>query len=264
VRCRNCGLVFRRWAWNKMYKASEERTADSPMDYPVRLDEKRRATFSRIIEVIEPFRDNNRVLDVGSGEGYFLKLCSEKKWNVFGVEANSKLAELCKNLNGVDVIKVRFEEANFPENFFDVVTFMNVLEHMEDPFLALKKAHRIIRPGGAILIRFPNGALHVRGRKVACIIYRMFKSVRRFDFFTISSYAFNGKSILTYLNRADFVGCKVSNDNSWGLQQVGDKVIFEKLCKNLALKMIEWLDKFSQSAWLMAPSLLVRGTKRRV
>ena len=263
VRCRNCGLVFRHWACNKVYETSEERTADSPPDYPVRFDEKRRVTFSKIIEGIEPFRDNNRVLDVGSGEGHFLRLCSEKKWNVFGVETNSELVRICRNLHGIDVTKESFEEANLLEDSFDVVTFINVLEHMKDPCLALKKANRVIRPEGAILIRFPNGALHVRGREVASMIYRMAKWAKHFDLFTISSYAFDRRSILSYLSRSGFVRCWVRNDNSWALQQHSEKLSFEGFCKNLAMKIVERLDMFSGGTLLMSPSLLARGIRGR-
>jgi 2-polyprenyl-3-methyl-5-hydroxy-6-metoxy-1,4-benzoquinol methylase len=264
IRCRNCGLVYRYWPNEKGSEKWEQGPLNPMADYPSKFDEKRRKIFSRIIDEIESFRETNRILDVGSGEGHFLKLCFEKKWRAYGVEVKSDLLEGCKKVDGINVSRGSFEELNFQENFFDVVTFINVLEHMEDPWGALKKAHQIIRPGGGILIRSPNGALHVRGRQIVRKVYRIAKSAKHFDTFTISRYAFDRNSILSYLRRSGFVKCTVDGDNSWSFRKKSETSSLRTLCNSAAMKMAEWLYAFSTGMWLIAPSLLAKGTKLEV
>ena len=44
----------------------------------------------------------------------------------------------------------------FPDNSFDVIEADHVLEHLNDPFGAMKELHRILKPGGALEIRVPH------------------------------------------------------------------------------------------------------------
>jgi SAM-dependent methyltransferase len=261
VRCRNCGLVYRHWANDKASEEHNGQLHDPKDNYPVQYDERRRNMFLRVIDEIEPFRSTNRVLDVGSGEGYFLRLCSERNWQPYGVEKRPELARKCKHIAGVAVSNASFENVDFQEDFFDAVTFLNVLDHMKDPLEALIKAHRIIRPGGGVLIRSPNGELHVRGRQVACKIYRIAKSVRRFDSFTISCYGFSRKSILGYLHCTGFVECNVEADNSWAFGKRGRKPTFRDLWSKAVVKMSEWLYVLSRGTWILSPSLRAKAIK---
>jgi SAM-dependent methyltransferase len=261
VRCRNCGLVYRHWAADEANEKCNGKLQDPKDNYPVQYDERRRNMFLRVIDEIEPFRGTNRVLDVGSGEGHFLRLCSERNWQAYGVEKRPELARKCKEIGGVAVSNGSFEEVDFQKEFFDAVTFLNVLDHMKDPLEALIKAHRIIRPGGGILIRSPNGELHVRGRQVACKIYRIVKSVRRFDSFTISCYGFSRKSILGYLHITGFVGCKVEADNSWVFGKRGGKTTFRGIWMMAFVKISEWLYALSRGTWILSPSLKAKGIK---
>jgi 2-polyprenyl-3-methyl-5-hydroxy-6-metoxy-1,4-benzoquinol methylase len=261
VRCRKCGLVYRHWADDEANEERNGKLQDPKGDYPVQYDEKRRNIFLRMIDEIEPFRSTNRVLDVGSGEGHFLRLCFERNWEPYGVDKRPELARKCGDLKGATVSNRSFEEADFQKSFFDVVTFLNVLDHMKDPLEALKKAYRIIRPGGGVLIRSPNGALHVRGRRVACKIYRIAKSVRRFDTFTISNYAFDRDSVLRYLWQSGFGKCSVRGDNSWLLVAGGGKAGLLRLWKSTAVTMGDRFYAFSHGNWIIMPSLLASGTK---
>jgi SAM-dependent methyltransferase len=43
---------------------------------------------------------------------------------------------------------------------FDVITFNNVLEHSAEPWSEINRAEVLLKPGGLIYIRFPNGFLH--------------------------------------------------------------------------------------------------------
>jgi len=48
------------------------------------------------------------------------------------------------------------ERAGLPEASFDAVTAFYVVEHLPDPVIFLKECHRILKPGGLLLLRYPH------------------------------------------------------------------------------------------------------------
>src|SRR5437879_13719673 len=54
----------------------------------------------------------------------------------------------------------------------DAVTFINVLDHLVDPYGALAEAHRALGPNGLLVIRVPNGAFHRRATQFFSMLGR--------------------------------------------------------------------------------------------
>jgi len=44
----------------------------------------------------------------------------------------------------------------FPDSYFDVIEASHVLEHLDRPFLVMKELHRILKPGGRLIIKVPH------------------------------------------------------------------------------------------------------------
>ncbi|MDP2910030.1 MAG: class I SAM-dependent methyltransferase [bacterium] len=44
----------------------------------------------------------------------------------------------------------------FPDNYFDLIEASHILEHLDKPFLAMKELHRILKPGGRLVIKVPH------------------------------------------------------------------------------------------------------------
>jgi len=94
-----------------------------------------------------------RVLDVGCGTGWFLDRFTTTGWEAWGVELNAAAAAKARGRPGVRcVIEQAIEEAALPEEFFDVVTFRDSIEHAFDPRLALEKSWRALKPGGVVVV----------------------------------------------------------------------------------------------------------------
>ena len=53
------------------------------------------------MKIASGFRKLNRILDIGSGEGFFLNLCSTNEWEVFGVEVNPELVKITEEKFGI-------------------------------------------------------------------------------------------------------------------------------------------------------------------
>lgn len=98
------------------------------------------------------------LLDVGCGEGFFLKEIKEqKKMNIWGVEIEPKVAEKAKNITP-NIIVGKIEEVMnlLPNNYFDCITFNDVLEHLLEPSEVLRLINQKLTMDGIIIASIPN------------------------------------------------------------------------------------------------------------
>lgn len=85
------------------------------------------------------------VLDYGCGEGQFLEKFTD--WKKYGVEVSQHCIDVCE-LKGIFMVKTDI----LANDAFDLVIFRGVLQHIDEPFTALRMAARILKPGGLIAI----------------------------------------------------------------------------------------------------------------
>ncbi|MBJ7596316.1 MAG: class I SAM-dependent methyltransferase [Candidatus Dormibacteraeota bacterium] len=102
-----------------------------------------------------PWVPGGRLLEVGSGRGAVLAEYRQLGWEVVGVEPAARGVELAR-LTGLDVRLGKLGEQSFPIACFDAVVLNHVLEHVSDPRSLLAEVHRVLKPGGWILVRLPN------------------------------------------------------------------------------------------------------------
>lgn len=93
--------------------------------------------------------------DVGCGPGGVVKVAQDKGWNATGVEISAWAVREGKKL-GLDIYEGTLFDASFPANHFDAVSMFDVLEHLTSPLEYLREIHRILRPGGVLVIETPN------------------------------------------------------------------------------------------------------------
>lgn len=93
-----------------------------------------------------------RVLDIGCALGFFLDMARAEGWEAVGIELSGFAAQWARNKLGLDVRTGTLLDAHLPKGCFDVVTLWATIEHLADPIGTLREAHRILRPGGLILI----------------------------------------------------------------------------------------------------------------
>jgi 2-polyprenyl-3-methyl-5-hydroxy-6-metoxy-1,4-benzoquinol methylase len=105
------------------------------------------------VEALTPTGRN--LLDVGCGTGTFLELARRSGWQVSGTEF-SKYACQAAKAQGLRVFNGEIWEANIPCNSVDVVTCWHVIEHVTDPRRVLLELHRVLRPGGWLILATPN------------------------------------------------------------------------------------------------------------
>lgn len=96
------------------------------------------------------------LLDVGCGNGQFLQNMKNLGWEVKGVEIDERAVTTARKFLGLDVISGTLENAQFPDNFFDIVTVSHVIEHLYDPINFLGECRRVLKPGGKLVLLTPN------------------------------------------------------------------------------------------------------------
>jgi ubiquinone/menaquinone biosynthesis C-methylase UbiE len=99
-------------------------------------------------------------LDVGCSSGYMIEEVLENfpDVNIIGVDYFSAGILQChKRLPDIPIFQMDLSNCQFPDNLFDSITCLNVLEHIQDDTSALKHLYRITKPGGKIVITVPMG-----------------------------------------------------------------------------------------------------------
>jgi 2-polyprenyl-3-methyl-5-hydroxy-6-metoxy-1,4-benzoquinol methylase len=154
VKCKNCHVIY----VNPMQNGSIISEAYSQMrsdDAAIIRETRLRATKSQV-ELVKKYNGDGHLLDIGCGEGFFLLTASKFGYATKGVEPSRDAAAYARKEFGLDIEAKPFEALRFPENHFDVVTLWQVLEHMPYPLMVLKEVHRILKPGGMLVITTPD------------------------------------------------------------------------------------------------------------
>lgn len=163
VTCRTCGLQFKIPTQPEV--PLDAYYADTAV-YQFRDDtDEADKEFIRILELARSelgAPPNARLLDVGSGPGHFLRAAMRVGYHATGVELNPGLARLAAETSGAEM--VAGDALALPrllagrERSFDMVTLLDVIEHMRDPVQLLRDAATFVAPGGVLLVYTPNHA----------------------------------------------------------------------------------------------------------
>ncbi|MEM8530593.1 MAG: class I SAM-dependent methyltransferase [Chloroflexota bacterium] len=98
------------------------------------------------------------LLDIGCATGGFVKeTCRNPNWQGAGVDINTRALQIARQ-QGVAALCNDTNLLGFPSESFDVVTLWEVIEHLPDPRQTLIEIHRVLKPGGRLILSTPNGA----------------------------------------------------------------------------------------------------------
>lgn len=126
------------------------------------LAELRRQNFERVLDhigtIVGP--GQRKLLDVGCGHGWFLDAAASRGFDVAGLEPDAAMALRSRN-KGHFVYSGSFPEALAGDQGFDIITFNDVFEHLDDPREALASCGRLLRAAGVAVLNLPSsqGAL---------------------------------------------------------------------------------------------------------
>lgn len=112
--------------------------------------------LKRIVRDLKTDRSHDalRILDVGCGTGANLEMLSEFG-NAEGVDVSSEALSFCEE-RGLKQVKLGAAEAlPYEDNSFDLVTGLDVVEHLDDDHAGLNEMRRVLRTNGRALLFVP-------------------------------------------------------------------------------------------------------------
>lgn len=112
-----------------------------------------------LLDVVVPASFGKTLLDVGCGSGERAAWYGKRGFKVYGVEISEQAASFA-SAKGVEVALGQLMDANFPDDFFDVVIVAHVLEHTHQPGSYLREISRILKYDGLAAIAVPNIESH--------------------------------------------------------------------------------------------------------
>ena len=142
--------------WNDFYSKFEEKFRGSS-----EIIKKRLKFYIPFLLALRKFDQKKllKALDIGCGRGEFLEILKKSGFFPIGIEINKKFVEDLKK-RGYEVYKVDALEflKNLKNNTFAVVSMIHVIEHLEFKYTLelIFEIHRILEPGGILIIETPN------------------------------------------------------------------------------------------------------------
>jgi len=104
-----------------------------------------------------PYVQGRRVLDVACGEGYgTAALAASGAEQVIGVDVSPEVCAHAQSKYGIDARVGSAEAIPLADASVDVVVSFETIEHLEQPEVFLNECHRVLAPGGNLVISTPN------------------------------------------------------------------------------------------------------------
>jgi 2-polyprenyl-3-methyl-5-hydroxy-6-metoxy-1,4-benzoquinol methylase len=110
-----------------------------------------------------PIHGQGRLLDYGCGSGSFLLRMRRQGWTVTGLDMAEAVVERLRSEFGLHALTGSLPHPALDDASFDVITMWQALEHVHEPLETLQAAHKLLVPGGKLLVSVPNiGSLAFR------------------------------------------------------------------------------------------------------
>ncbi|ASJ09324.1 ubiquinone biosynthesis protein UbiE [Thermococcus siculi] len=174
---------------------------------------------------------SGRALDLGCGTGNYTLELKRRGFDVIGLDASEGMLEIARS-KGLNCVRGDAYNLPFPDNSFDLVLSVTMFEFIHEPEKVVREIHRVLKPGGEVLIGTMNG-------RSLWFLFKRLKSI-----FTETAYRYarfyTPGELEELLERAGFTGVESAGviffPSFWPFIDMAEKVdakCFRK-CKSLA------------------------------
>ena len=164
VRCNNCQFTFTQ---NAPIESEMGRYYDSP-DYISHSDTQKglmNAVYHRVRRYMlgqkariverESGLATGRLLDIGTGTGYFSAMMQQLGWRVSAIEKNASARQFAKDRFNLQVMH-ESELPSLKKGSFDVITLWHVMEHLEHLHETWDLLSELLVDEGVLIVAVPN------------------------------------------------------------------------------------------------------------
>lgn len=206
------------------------------------------------VNTVRKYKQNGKWLDVGCGSGLILQAAKEHgHWSLFGIEPVKEMAEYTSEQLNVPVFAGTFEDYQGQAAEYDIVSMWDVIEHLSEPFNAMKEVSKLLKPGGVFIFSTPN--LNSLDRKIFKDSWLGYDLPRHLYLFpdsllrkvlkshgleVLNRFCFTGSHGSLYLNLAYWNKKHPSQIMEWLLPKDSEWLPF-RLLTFLPLRIIDWL-----------------------
>lgn len=163
VQCVDCGLVYLQ---NPLSIADEPTLYDDYYQIRFGQDYHRHSAepgLKALWEINEQrvrwIRTNfsgRNLLDIGSGQGFFLYHAQQHGFSVTGIDVSSRAVQFCEQAFHIYVHLQNINQEFELDEKFDVITMWHILEHVSDPLGVARRIRQLLTPHGRLMIEMPN------------------------------------------------------------------------------------------------------------
>jgi SAM-dependent methyltransferase len=163
LQCRTCGLVYldQRPAVSELgriYPPEYHAFDFSPAKFGLAYAVRRRLEARRALRWCRGLDPQARILDVGCGDGFHLRLLREfgsPGWRLEGVDLSERAVSAARRV-GLTVHRGDVQNLALADGSYDLALLIATIEHVEDPLGVLTAVRRLLRPGGRVVIVTDN------------------------------------------------------------------------------------------------------------
>ncbi len=155
VECRNCGICFS--LIDDDYSEIRDKYSVSKDAVYTSQSGERSAGYRRIISRIKSLApENARLLDIGASYGLFLNEAKAFGFRAEGIELSEDACRYCRDILRLDILCADIKDMKFDGQTFDIITAIEVIEHLNDPGSFIDKAHSLLKKNGIIYLATPD------------------------------------------------------------------------------------------------------------
>jgi len=179
------------------------------------LQEHRKKSFNdtkRRVELVSKIcKKNNKILEIGSGYGFFLEEMRKSNFDVTGIEVSKERRKISKRVTKSKILNINLMDENLSIGKFDVVVFFHVLEHISDPISFLKNLKKIQNKNCKVIIEVPN--------------YNDFQielnaAYKKWHFQRAHIHYFTPKTLNKILQKSGFKNIRIIGVNRYGIENM--------------------------------------------
>lgn len=161
VKCANCDLIYTnpraKNAQENYFGDAEAFFNEARLIFKGKKVHHRDVNYVYELKKIKKFKPSGKLLDIGTNMGFFLRKARELGWETEGVEPSPALSEIARTQFKLNIHTAFLENANLPKKNYDVITLIDVFEHVTNPKELLAKCNELLKDDGIIAIKVPNG-----------------------------------------------------------------------------------------------------------